>query len=112
MAPTAFNSVLLPEPEGPSRPTTSLDETVNVMSRRASTRVSPSPKCLHKPLSSTRGRDVWLACLASSRKRARGVDAQGGTYAEHAGQQADDDNHAKQHGDIRGQHLDPAGEPS
>ena len=27
MAPMAFNSVLLPEPEGPSSPTTSPDET-------------------------------------------------------------------------------------
>jgi hypothetical protein len=42
-APRHFSSVLLPEPDGPIRPTTSPGATVMFTSFSASTAVSPSP---------------------------------------------------------------------
>ena len=44
-----LSSVVLPEPEGPRRATTSPGATSSEMSRSASMRVSPSPKCLEMP---------------------------------------------------------------
>ena len=44
-----LSSVVLPEPEGPRRATTSPGATSIEMSRSASMRVSPSPKCLEMP---------------------------------------------------------------
>jgi hypothetical protein len=45
----------LPEPDGPRRATTSPGATSNEMFRSASTRVSPTPKCLEIPRRLTRG---------------------------------------------------------
>ena len=53
-----FRSVVFPEPEGPSRATTSPGATSMETCRKASMRVSPSPKCLEMPrkLTSCSGR--------------------------------------------------------
>src|SRR5579864_6100113 len=110
MQPTTLSRVVLPEPLGPSRPTTSPGKTDIETSTSASTRVMPSPKCFETACSSTSALGPVVSGMSLPHQRLGGVDLDGGPHAERRSHEADDEDDDEEHGDVSRLHLDAARE--
>src|SRR5665647_1275218 len=103
------SSVVLPEPLGPISPTTWPGKTCKSMSRSASTRAAPSPKCLERCSTRT------TACLSVSaivlprrRQRFGRVDLEREPNAERAGGKTDHHRDDEHNDDALGVEHQPA----
>ena len=102
-------NVDLPDPLGPTSPTISPGKTEIETSRKASTRVSPSPKCLLIFLSSTSA-SLFETLSTLAAERFGRIDRQSKANAKAAGDEANHQNDCRQYNPIFGLENDAARE--